>query len=81
MLHKLHFFSPSNFYKNIKFNGGQYVLIDKNFWQLICSDELIEEEGGVKYYIEKGKIIFTFGQLGNIEIYTNDNIINGTKKF
>ena len=74
------FFSPSNFYKNIKFNGGQYVLIDKNFWQLICSDELIEEEGGVKYYIEKGKIIFTFGQLGNIEIYTNDNIINGTKK-
>ena len=74
------FLTPSSFYQNIKENGGKYVLIDKNFWKLICLDEGLEEEGGMKYFIERGKIIFIFGNLGKVEIFTNDNIITNGKQ-
>ena len=37
------FLTPSSFYQNIKENGGKYVLIDKNFWKLICLDEGLED--------------------------------------
>ena len=69
------FFSPIAFYENIKENGGKYTLIDKNFWKLICKDEGLEEEGGMKYKIKRGKIIFYFSNVGIAEVYTNDNII------
>ena len=74
------FISPSAFYENIKDYGGQYALIDKNFWTLICLDEGLEEKGGTKYKIKNGKIIFFFGKLGKVEIYTNDNIIIDRKQ-
>ena len=74
------FLTPSSFYQNIKENGGKYVLIDKNFWKLICLDEGLEEEGGMKYFTERGKIIFIFGNLGKVEIFTNDNIITNGKQ-
>ena len=72
-------FSPSNFYTNVN-NGDKYALIDKPFWKLICMDEGLEEDGGVKYYIEKGKIRFLFGRLGEVEVYSNDNIIKNGKQ-
>ena len=73
------FISPSSLYNNVK-NGGKYALIDKNFWKLICSDEGLIEPGGMRYYLENGKIIFTFGKLGNLEILTSDNIIRDGKQ-
>ena len=73
------FFSPSSFHSSVN-NGDKYALIDKPFWKLICSDEGLEEDGGVKYFIEKGKIIFYFGRLGNVEVYSNDNIIMNGKQ-
>ena len=33
----------------------------------------------MRYYIKKGKIIFVFGKLGKLEVFTNDNIINDEK--
>ena len=73
------FFSPSSLYNNIQ-NGGKYVLVDKNFWKLICSDEGLEENGGMRYYLENGKIIFIFGRLGKLEILTYDNILRDGKE-
>ena len=73
------FFSPSSLYNNIK-NGGKYVLVDRNFWKLICTDEGLEEGGGMRYYLENDKIIFIFGRLGNLEILTSDNIIRDGKQ-
>ena len=74
------FFSPSSFSHNLNM-GSQYALIDKNFWKLICYDEGLDEDGGMKYFTDKNKIIFTFGKLGNVIINTNDNIIQNGKKF
>ena len=73
------FFSPASFTHNLN-TGGQYALIDKNFWKLICYDEGLNEDGGMKYYIENGKIVFSFGKLGNVEIFTRDNIIKNNKQ-
>lgn len=73
------FLTPSSLYQKIKEDGEQFVLIDKTFWKLICSDEGLEEGGGMRYYIKKGKIIFVFGKLGKLEVFTNDNIINDEK--
>ena len=73
------FLTPSSLYQKIKDDGEQFVLIDKNFWKLICSDEGLKEDGGMRYYIKKGKIIFVFGEIGKLEIFTNDNIINDEK--
>ena len=73
------FFTPSSLYQKIQEDGEQFALIDKNFWKLICLDEGLEEDGGMRYYIKKGKIIFVFGKLGKLEIFTTDNIINDEK--
>lgn len=74
------FLSPVSLFQNLKNEGKEYVLIDQNFWKLICKDEGLDEDGGIKYKIDKGKIIFHFGQLGQLLIQTDDNILKGDKE-
>ena len=74
------FLSPVSFFQNLKTEKKQYYLIDQNFWKLICKDEGLDETGGMKYELDKGKIIFNFGNLGNLTIQTNDNLITGGKQ-
>lgn len=74
------FLTPVTFFQNLKNEEKQYALIDQNFWKLICKDEGVDEEGGMRYNIKKGKIIFNFGKLGKAIIKTKDNIINGEKE-
>ena len=74
------FLTPVSLFKDLKDEGKQYVLIDQNFWKLICRDEGIDDEGGMKYRIDKEKIIFDFGKYGKLYIQTDDNIIRGDKE-
>jgi hypothetical protein len=74
------YYSPFAFYKDIKMKGKQYFLVDENFWKLICFDNLMNEEGKTNYYIDKNKIIFSFGQRGKVEMETEDNILRDSKE-
>ena len=47
------FLTPVTFFQNLKNEEKQYALIDQNFWKLICKDEGVDEEGGMRYNIKK----------------------------
>ena len=70
------YYSPFALYKNVKINGKSYVLINKEFWKLICYDDGLDEIGLVKYYFQNGNLILNFGVKGKLEIITEDNIIS-----
>ena len=73
------FYNPFELYKSIKMKGKQYALVDKNFWNLICTDEGIDEPG-IDYYVDENKIIFSFASRGKLEIETDDNILRDNKE-
>ena len=74
------YYSPQDLYKKIKMKGYQYALIDHNFWKLICYEDVINEEGKMRYFFDENKIIFTFASRGKLEIITDDNILRNSKE-
>ena len=44
------FYCPFSLYKSVKINGKQYVLINKEFWKLICLNKA-QNDNGINYYI------------------------------
>ena len=73
-------YTPFDLYKNVKINGKSYVLINKEFWKLICYDDGLDEVGLVRYYFEGGNLILNFRVKGKLEIITEDNIISQEKE-
>ena len=74
------YYSPFALYKSVKINGKSYVLINKEFWQLICNDDELDSVGLVRYYFKDGNLILNYGVKGKLEIVTDDNIISGAKE-
>ena len=73
-----YFNSPRYLYNSVMQEGNSFVLVDKNFFQLICRDECLKEEG-MKYQLDKNKIIFIFKGNENCQVITDDNIIDNNK--
>ena len=74
------FKSPEDLYKAIKKDKKAFVLIDYNFWQLICTQRGLKERGGIIYSLDKDAITFHFNEFDVCQIITNDNIIDCTKE-
>ena len=74
-----HFYCPFSLYKSVKMNGKQYVLINKEFWKLICLNKA-QNDNGINYYIENESLVLDFGLNGKLEIMTDDNILNSEKE-
>ena len=74
------FKSPEELYNALKNEGKSFVLIDNNFWELICSDKGLKEYGGMNYLLGKNCITFYFPQNEKCKIITDDNIIDNYKE-
>ena len=74
------FRSPDELYNALKNEGKSFVLIDNNFWELICTEKGLKESGGMNYLIGKNCITFYFPQNGKCKIITDDNIIDNYKE-
>ena len=74
------FKSSEELYKSIKNENKSYILIDYNFWQLICSLQGLKERGKVKYSLDKDSITFYFNEFDYCTIFTNDNVIDSSKE-
>jgi len=75
------FKSPEDLLKALKIDNKAYVLIDYEFWKLICTEKGLKERGGTRYSIDKDTIIIYFNEFDYCYITTNDNIIDSTKEF
>ena len=60
--------------------GKSFVLINQNFWFLICTQKGLRERGGAIYILGKNKITFVFSQIDNCQIVTYDNIIDNSNE-
>ena len=74
------FRSPEELLDALKKNNS-YVLIDYNFWKLICTDKGLKERGGVQYKLNKSSITFYFNAFDYCQMITDDNIIDSSKEF
>ena len=74
------FYSPFDLYQSVKMKGKQYALVNKDFWVLVCYEDVINENGKMNYFIDENKIIFTFDSKGKLEIETEDNILREDKE-
>ena len=77
---KQYFFYNSEDLINALNQGKSYVLINQNFWFLICTQEGLRERGGVNYILGKNTITFVFNQFDNCQIVTYDNIIDNSNQ-
>ena len=73
------FSNSEDLYNAIKRNGQSYVLINNEFWKLICLEKLLNERGFIKYHLGKKKITIFFDINDSCEIITYDNIIDDNK--
>ncbi len=72
--------TPEDFTRAIKKEHKTFVLIDLNFWNLVCTEKGLREKGGMRYSLDKNMIKFYFGEFDFCEIITNDNIIDQSKE-
>lgn len=73
------FKTPEELFEAVRAQGKAYVLIDYNFWNLICEEGGLKERGGVRFSLDCSKITMYFGEFDYIEIITKDNIIDHNK--
>ena len=74
------FNSPEELYKAVKRENRAYILIDYNFWQLICTEKGLKERGKVIYSLDKNAITFYFNEFDYCQIVTEDNVIDSSKE-
>ena len=74
------FNSPEDLYKAVKRENRAYILIDYNFWQLICTEKGLKERGKVIYSLDKNAITFYFNEFDYCQIVTEDNVIDSSKE-
>ena len=68
------FRSPEELNRAVKKGNKSYVLIDYNFWKLICIEKGLNERGGMIYKLDRNSITFYFGEFDYCQIITADNI-------
>ena len=74
------FRTPEELNYAIKKEHKSFVLIDYEFWKLICTEKGLKERGGIKYSLDKNTITFYFNEFDYCKIITNDNIIDNSKE-
>ena len=74
------FNTPEELYKAVKRENRAYILIDYNFWQLICTEKGLKERGKVIYSLDKNAITFYFNEFDYCQIITEDNVIDSSKE-
>ncbi len=74
------FRSPEELHRAVKKGNKSFVLIDYNFWKLICHEKGLNERGGMIYKLDRNSITFYFGEFDYCQIITNDNIIDSSKE-
>jgi hypothetical protein len=74
------FNTPEELYKAVKRENRAYILIDYNFWQLICTEKGLKERGKVIYSLDKNAITFYFNEFDYCQIVTEDNVIDSSKE-
>ena len=74
------FRSPEELYDAVKLNKKSFVLIDYNFWNLICKESGLKERGKMRFSLNLNTITFYFGEFEYCQIITKDNIIDYTKE-
>ena len=72
--------SPEDLYRQVKKENKAFVLIDYNFWQLICTQSGLKQRGEARFSLGKDCITFYFNELDYCQIITNDNIIDSSKE-
>ena len=72
--------TPEDFTRAIKKENKSFVLIDFNFWNLICTEKGLREKGGMKYSLDKNMITFYFNEFDYCSVITSDNIIDASKE-
>ena len=77
---QIYFKSPEELYKAVKKDKRGFVLIDYNFWKLICAESVLKERGNARYNIDRNSITFFFNEFDYCQIITNDNIIDSSKE-
>ena len=74
------FKSPEDLYKAVKRDKKSYILIDYDFWKLICVEKGLKERGGAHYSLNKNSITFYFNEFDYCQIITMDNVIDSSKE-
>ena len=77
---QIKFKSPEELYDAVKRQDKSFVLIDSNFWKLICTQEGLNERGNVSFSLDKDTITLYFNEYDYCHIITNDNIIDSSKE-
>ena len=76
---QIYIHSPEELYQAVKRENKSFVLIDYNFWSLICTFKGLKERGYIKYRLDKNTITFFFNEFDYCQIITSDNIIDSSK--
>ena len=74
------FKSPEDMHKAVKREKKSYILIDYDFWKLICVEKGLRERGGARYSLNKNSITFYFNEFDYCQIVTLDNVIDSSKE-
>ena len=74
------FRTPEELNYAIKKEHKSFVLIDYEFWKLICTEKGLKERGGMKYSLDKNTITFYFNEFDYCSVITTDNIIDSSKE-
>lgn len=74
------FNKAEDLFESVRAGHNSYVLIDYNFWNLICEESRIKERGAMRFALDYEKLTFYFGEFDYIQISTKDNIIDSTKE-
>ena len=77
---QIKFTTPEDFTRAIRKEHKSFVLIDLNFWNLICSEKGLKEPAGMKYSLDKNMITFYFNEFDYCSVITNDNILDASKE-
>ncbi len=74
------FKTPEDLHRAVKREKKSYILIDYDFWKLICVEKGLKERGGARYSLNKNSITFYFNEFDYCQITTMDNIIDASKE-
>ena len=69
------FNSPKQLYDSVKLSKKSFILIDQNFWSLICKKNVLKEKGGMLFSLSLNTITFFFGEFEYCKIFTKNVII------
>ena len=63
---------PEQLYDSVKLSKKSFILIDQNFWSLICKKNVLKERGGMLFSLSLNTITFFFGEFEYCKIFTKN---------